>query len=39
VGSASGDRLKPGDVVECRVEGVGTLVNPVIAEEVGSPGT
>ena len=33
VGSASGEFLKPGDVVECRVERLGTIVNPVAAED------
>ena len=33
VGSASGERLRSGDVVECRVEGIGTMVNPVTADE------
>ncbi len=33
VGSATGEFLRPGDVVECEVEGVGLLVNPVRAED------
>jgi 2-keto-4-pentenoate hydratase/2-oxohepta-3-ene-1,7-dioic acid hydratase in catechol pathway len=33
VGSATGEFLKPGDVVECEVENVGTLTNPVKAED------
>ena len=33
VGSATGEFLKPGDVVECEVEMVGTLTNPVKAED------
>ena len=32
VGAASGEFLKPGATVECRVERIGTLVNPVVAE-------
>lgn len=33
VGAATGEFLRAGDVVECMVEGVGTLVNPVRAED------
>jgi 2-keto-4-pentenoate hydratase/2-oxohepta-3-ene-1,7-dioic acid hydratase in catechol pathway len=33
VGSATGEFLKPGDVVECVVERIGTLTNPVAAED------
>jgi 2-keto-4-pentenoate hydratase/2-oxohepta-3-ene-1,7-dioic acid hydratase in catechol pathway len=33
VGSATNDCLKPGDVVECAVERIGTMVNPVRAED------
>jgi 2,4-didehydro-3-deoxy-L-rhamnonate hydrolase len=33
VGSASGTFLKPGDVVSATVSGIGTLTNPVVAEE------
>ncbi len=33
VGSATGEFLRSGDVVECEVERVGTLVNPVRAED------
>lgn len=33
VGSASGTYLKPGDVVRASIEGIGTLENPVEAEE------
>lgn len=32
VGAATGEFLKPGATVECRVERIGTLVNPVVAE-------
>jgi 2-keto-4-pentenoate hydratase/2-oxohepta-3-ene-1,7-dioic acid hydratase in catechol pathway len=32
VGSASNTYLKPGDVVEASIEGIGVLRNPVIAE-------
>jgi 2,4-diketo-3-deoxy-L-fuconate hydrolase len=32
VGSASGTYLKPGDLVEASIEGIGTLSNPVLAE-------
>jgi 2-keto-4-pentenoate hydratase/2-oxohepta-3-ene-1,7-dioic acid hydratase in catechol pathway len=28
--------LKPGDLVEVTIEGIGTLRNPVVAEGVGS---
>jgi 2-keto-4-pentenoate hydratase/2-oxohepta-3-ene-1,7-dioic acid hydratase in catechol pathway len=35
VGNASGIAMKPGDVVEVEIEGIGTLRNPVVAE--GSP--
>jgi 2-keto-4-pentenoate hydratase/2-oxohepta-3-ene-1,7-dioic acid hydratase in catechol pathway len=27
--------LKPGDVVECTIEGIGTLSNPVVAVTMG----
>lgn len=33
VGNATGDFLQPGDVIEASIEGIGTLVSPVIAEE------
>ncbi|MGQ0569765.1 MAG: fumarylacetoacetate hydrolase family protein [Armatimonadota bacterium] len=33
VGSATGEFLKPGDVVECEVAGLGLLVNSVMAED------
>jgi 2,4-didehydro-3-deoxy-L-rhamnonate hydrolase len=33
VGSASGTYLRPGDVVAATIEGIGTLENPVVAEE------
>ncbi len=33
VGSATGEFLKPGDVVAATIEGIGTLANPVIAED------
>jgi 2-keto-4-pentenoate hydratase/2-oxohepta-3-ene-1,7-dioic acid hydratase in catechol pathway len=33
VGAATGEFLRAGDVVECMVEGAGTLVNPVRAED------
>ncbi|RKY57192.1 MAG: FAA hydrolase family protein [Candidatus Latescibacterota bacterium] len=33
VGDASGEYLKPGDVVEAEVEGIGILRNPVVQEE------
>ena len=33
VGATTGEFLKPGDVVEACVEGIGTLENPVIAED------
>lgn len=33
VGSASGTFLKPGDKIEAWIEGIGTLVSPVVAEE------
>jgi 2-keto-4-pentenoate hydratase/2-oxohepta-3-ene-1,7-dioic acid hydratase in catechol pathway len=36
VGSATGEFLKPGDVVECVIERIGTLTNPVTAEDTGS---
>lgn len=32
VGSATGTYLRPGDVVEARIAGIGTLRNPVVAE-------
>ncbi|MGH2402877.1 MAG: fumarylacetoacetate hydrolase family protein [bacterium] len=32
VGGASGEFLKPGDVIECRVDRLGTLTNPVRAD-------
>jgi 2-keto-4-pentenoate hydratase/2-oxohepta-3-ene-1,7-dioic acid hydratase in catechol pathway len=31
VGHASGQYLKPGDMIEASIEGIGTLVNPVVA--------
>ncbi len=31
VGAATSEFLKPGDVVECRIERIGTLTNPVVA--------
>jgi 2-keto-4-pentenoate hydratase/2-oxohepta-3-ene-1,7-dioic acid hydratase in catechol pathway len=34
VGSATGTFLKPGDKVEAWIEGIGTLVSPVVAEKV-----
>jgi 2-keto-4-pentenoate hydratase/2-oxohepta-3-ene-1,7-dioic acid hydratase in catechol pathway len=37
VGSATGEFLKPGDVVECVIERIGTLANPVTAEDAGPP--
>jgi 2-keto-4-pentenoate hydratase/2-oxohepta-3-ene-1,7-dioic acid hydratase in catechol pathway len=33
VGGATGEYLRPGDVVQCDLETVGTLVNPVAAED------
>jgi len=33
VGSASGTFLKPGDKVEAWIEGIGTLVSPIVAEK------
>ena len=33
VGSASGIYLKPGDVLRASIDGIGTLENPVVAEE------
>ncbi|WZO99460.1 fumarylacetoacetate hydrolase family protein [Isosphaeraceae bacterium EP7] len=33
VGSATGTYLKPGDLVEATIEGIGTLSNPVVAED------
>jgi 2-keto-4-pentenoate hydratase/2-oxohepta-3-ene-1,7-dioic acid hydratase in catechol pathway len=33
VGSATGTFLKPGDVVRATIEEIGTLENPVAAEE------
>ncbi len=33
VGSATNDFLRPGDVIECAVERIGTMVNPVRAED------
>jgi 2-keto-4-pentenoate hydratase/2-oxohepta-3-ene-1,7-dioic acid hydratase in catechol pathway len=33
VGIATGESLKPGDFVECEVQGVGLLTNPVVAED------
>ncbi|GIX05625.1 MAG: 2-hydroxyhepta-2,4-diene-1,7-dioate isomerase [Candidatus Poribacteria bacterium] len=33
VGRARGEKLRPGDVVEVQIERIGTLSNPVIAEE------
>jgi 2-keto-4-pentenoate hydratase/2-oxohepta-3-ene-1,7-dioic acid hydratase in catechol pathway len=32
VGSASGQYLRPGDVVEASIDGIGTLRNPIVAE-------
>ena len=32
VGSADGVYLKPGDLIEASIEGIGVLVNPVVAE-------
>ncbi len=37
VGNATGEFLKPGDVVECEVEKIGILTNPVTAEDGGGP--
>jgi len=37
VGSATGEYLKPDDVVECEVERIGILTNPVTAEDGGEP--
>ncbi len=37
VGSATGEFLKPDDVVECEVEKIGILTNPVRAEDGGAP--
>ncbi len=33
VGASTGQFLRPGDVVEASIEGIGTLSNPVIAED------
>jgi 2-keto-4-pentenoate hydratase/2-oxohepta-3-ene-1,7-dioic acid hydratase in catechol pathway len=33
VGSATGTYLKPGDVIRATISGIGTLENPVEAEE------
>jgi 2-keto-4-pentenoate hydratase/2-oxohepta-3-ene-1,7-dioic acid hydratase in catechol pathway len=33
VGAAAGTFLKPGDVVSATIDGIGSLVNPVAAEE------
>ena len=33
VGSATGTYLQPGDVIQATIDGIGTLENPVIAEE------
>jgi 2-keto-4-pentenoate hydratase/2-oxohepta-3-ene-1,7-dioic acid hydratase in catechol pathway len=33
VGNASGTYLKPGDRIEAWIEGIGTLVSPVVAED------
>jgi 2-keto-4-pentenoate hydratase/2-oxohepta-3-ene-1,7-dioic acid hydratase in catechol pathway len=35
VGSARGEYLEPGDLVEATIEGIGTLANPVEAERFG----
>lgn len=32
VGNSSGTYIKPGDVLEAHIEGIGTLVSPVVAE-------
>ena len=37
VGSASGTFLKPGDRIEAWIEGIGTLISPVVAESAVSP--
>ena len=33
VGHSKGIFLKAGDIIECHIEGIGTLTNPVVAEE------
>ncbi len=37
VGSARGEFLRPGDVVRATISGIGTLENPVIAEDSETP--
>jgi 2-keto-4-pentenoate hydratase/2-oxohepta-3-ene-1,7-dioic acid hydratase in catechol pathway len=32
VGSSTGIYLKPGDTVEASIDGIGVLVNPIVAE-------
>ena len=34
VGMGRGQFLKPGDVMECRIEGIGSIRNPVAAEQL-----